>query len=113
MILDSGLKVKLLGVVPIDDSAFKEKAILFLKNLISGNRVFLKYDSEKFDEKKNLLAYVYLINKTFLNAKLIVNGLAKCDTKIDFQCKDRFLKYEEEAAQGKLGIWGEKGLVHA
>lgn len=113
VILDSGLKVKLLGVVPIDNSVFKEKAISFLKNLISGNRVFLKYDSEKFDDKKNLLAYVYLTNKTFLNAKLIMNGLIKCNRRIDFQYKDRFIKYEEEAMQGKLGIWEEKGLVHA
>jgi len=113
LILDSGLKVKLLGIVPIDDAAFKEKAISFLKNLISGNRVFLKYDSEKFDDKKNLLAYVYLTNKTFLNAKLIMNGLAKCNRKIDFQYKDRFIKYEEEAMQAKVGVWEEKRLVHA
>lgn len=113
VILDSGLKVKLLGIAPIDDSAYKEKAVMFLKNLVSSNRVFLKYDNEKFDDKKNLLAYVYLTNKTFLNAKLIMNGLAKCDKKIDFQYKDRFMKYEEEAMQRKLGIWAERKLVHA
>lgn len=113
LILDSGLKVKLLGVLPIENEDLKHKAILFLKNLVSGSRVFLKYDDLKFDSKKNLLAYVYLTNKTFLNAKLIMNGLVKCDRKLDFQYKDRFIKYEEEAMQEKLGIWEEKGLVHA
>lgn len=113
VILDSGLKVKLLGVKLIDAPVYKGKAISFLKNLIAGSRVFLKYDSEKFDDKKNLLAYVYLTNKTFLNAKLIMNGLAKCDRKIDFQYKERFIKYEEEAMEGKLGVWQERGLVHA
>jgi len=113
IILDSGLKIKLLGVKPIEEADYKHKAILFLKNLITGNRVYLKYDNLKFDDEKNLLAYVYLTNKTFLNAKLIMNGLAKCDKKLDFQYKDRFLKYEEEAKQEKIGIWEEKGLVHA
>ncbi len=113
VILDSGLKVKLLGVIPIEAQDYKNKAILFLKNLISGNKVYLKYDNLKFDDKKNLLAYVYLANKTFLNAKLIMNGLAKCDRSLDFQYKDRFIRYEEEAMQEKLGIWEEKGLIHA
>lgn len=109
MIFDSGLRVKLLGVIPIEDENYKDKAILFLKNLISGNRIFLKYDNLKFDDTKNLLAYVYLINKTFLNAKLIINGLAKCDKISDFKYKDRFVKYEEEAIRAKLGIWEKKG----
>lgn len=113
IILNSGLKVKLLGVIPSEDEDYKAKAILFLKNLISSNKVYLKYDNLKFDDKKNLLAYVYLTNKTFLNAKLIMNGLAKCDRKLDFQYKDRFIKYEQGAIQEKIGIWQERGLVHA
>jgi hypothetical protein len=28
---------------------------------------------------------------------LIMNGLARCDKKLDFQHKDRFIKYEEVA----------------
>lgn len=109
IVLDSGLKVELLGIKPINEENYKNKAISFLKNLTSGNRVFLKYDNQKFDDNQNLLAYVYLKNKTFLNAKLIVNGLAKCDRKLDFRYRDRFTKYEEEARQIKAGIWGEKG----
>ena len=113
LILDSGLKVKLLGVLPIEVQDYRNKAILFLKNFVSGNKVYLKYDNLKFDDKKNLLAYVYLTNKTFLNAKLIMNGLARCDKKLDFKHKDRFIKYEEEAIREKMGIWEEKGLIHA
>ncbi len=113
IILDSGLRVKLLGIEPVVNGEFKQKAVSFLKDLTTGNRIFLKYDNLKFDESKNLLAYVYLVNKTFLNAKLISNGFAKCDVSIDFQHKDRFLKYEQEAKANGLGIWAEKGLVHA
>lgn len=113
MILDSGLKVKLLGIIPIEKEKYKGEAISFLKNLVSGNRVFLKYDSQKFDERKNITAYVYLENKTFLNAKLITNGLAKCNRELDFRYKDRFEKYEEEARQANLGIWAKKGNRYA
>ena len=108
LILDSGLKVKLLGVLPIEVQDYRNKAILFLKNFVSGSKVYLKYDNLKFDDKKNLLAYVYLTNKTFLNAKLITNGLARCDKKLDFQHKDRFIKYEEKAMREKMGIWKSK-----
>jgi site-specific DNA-methyltransferase (adenine-specific) len=100
-------------VKPVSSGAHKDKAIAFLKDLTTGNRIFLKYDNLKFDDSKNLLAYVYLVNKTFLNAKLISNGFAQCDESVDFQYKDRFLKYEEEAKVNGLGIWAGKGLVHA
>lgn len=109
IILDSGLKVRLLGVRPAEDDVYKNKAVEFLKSLITGNRVFLKYDNLKFDNAKTLLAYVYLTNRTFVNAKLIINGLVKCDRRSDFQYKDRFMKYEEEAKNGKAGMWGQKG----
>jgi endonuclease YncB( thermonuclease family) len=42
-----------------------------------------------------------------------MNGLARCDKKLDFQHKDRFIKYEEKAMREKMGIWEEKGLIHA
>jgi len=113
IILDSGLKVRLLGVSPAAEEVYRHKAIEFLKSLITGNKVFLKYDNLKFDDTKTLLAYVYLTNKTFLNAKLIMNGFAKCERKLDFQYKERFIKYEEEAMSEKIGIWEERGLVHA
>ena len=109
IMLSSGLKIKLLGVAPIKDEKYKDEAISYLENLVSGNRIFLKYDNLKFDSAKNLLAYAYLMNKTFLNAKLIRNGLAKCDTGVDFQYKDKFTKYEKEAKEEKRGIWGKKG----
>ena len=113
IILDSGLKVKLLGVLPIEEAHYKSRAISFLKGLISGNRVFLKYDNKKFDDTKNLLAYVYLGTRPFLNAKVITNGLARCDRVLDFQFKNRFVKYEEQAKHLKVGVWEKKGGQYA
>jgi site-specific DNA-methyltransferase (adenine-specific) len=49
--------------------------------------VTLKYDVVKHDESNNLLAYVYLKNKTFVNAHLIKFGLAHVDMSFDLTNK--------------------------
>ena len=108
LVLDSGLKIKLLGISPVQDQRYKEKAIEFLRNMTSGNRVFLKHDDLKFDDENNLLAYVYLTNKTLLNAKLVTSGLSGCKKEIDFRLKNRFMRYEKEAKQAKIGMWSSK-----
>jgi len=51
----------------------------------------LKFDTTKYDKKKNLLCYLYLQNKTFLNAHLIKNGLADVETALDYKYKSKFL----------------------
>ena len=92
--LNSGLKVKLLGVKPI--SRKRTEAIAFLQDLTKGQKVFLKYDAVKYDREDNLLAYLYLKNKTFLNLHLIKSGLAMVDTTLDFREKEKFLKNYNE-----------------
>jgi site-specific DNA-methyltransferase (adenine-specific) len=52
----------------------------FLEQKVRGKQVILKYDQTKYDDSNNLLAYVYLKNKTFINAHLIKHGLAEVDT---------------------------------
>lgn len=91
LILSNGLKIRLLGV--------KEKiekngeAIEFLRKKTQGQKVFLKFDSIKYDAKNNLLCYLYLKNKTFINAHLIKNELVDVDTTMDFKYKSKFLTY--------------------
>jgi len=90
LILNNGLKIRLLGV--------KEKpeknggAIQFLKEKALGQKVFIKFDTVKYDEENNLLCYLYLSNKTFLNAHLIKNDLVEVDTKLDYKYKSKFLQ---------------------
>jgi len=112
IILDSGLKIKLLGISPSENDVYRNKAIEFLKKMTCGNRIFLKYDDLKYDDRKQLLAYVYLENKTHLNAKLITNGLATCNKQLDFRLKNRFIRYEQEAKRATLGIWSKKKEGH-
>lgn len=113
LLLDSGQKVKLMGLTVPAEKNIREKALSFLGELISKNKVILRFDGDKFDEAGNLLAYVYLENRAFVNAKLLVNGFARCNRKIDFSLKARFLEYEKQAKNSAAGIWQDKEGKHA
>lgn len=52
----------------------------FLIEKTKGKRVFLKYDKVKYDSKNNLLCYLYLENKTFINAQIVKNKFVYVDT---------------------------------
>ena len=89
IVLNNGLKVKLIGV---DEKGEKRNdAIRFLKERTKGQRVFMKFDRQKHDKENNLLCYLYLQNKTFLNAHLIKRGLANVDNSYDYKFKTKFL----------------------
>jgi modification methylase len=87
--LDNGLKIKLIGVKPKPEK--NAEAINFLKEKLKGQKVFIKFDDVKYDDKNNLLCYLYLWNKTFINAHLIKNGLVDVDTSLDYKYKTKFL----------------------
>jgi len=89
MVLDDDLKIRLIGVKPIPEK--NSEAIKFLKEKLKRQRVFLKFDNVKYDEENNLLCYLYLWNKTFINAHLIKNGLVDVDTAFDYKYKMKFL----------------------
>lgn len=89
--LSSGLKIRLIGVK--QDLSQNGKATEFLQNKTKGQKVFLKFDSVKHDEQNNLFAYLYLQNKTFINAHLIKNGFALVDNDYEFKYKEKFNKF--------------------
>lgn len=87
--LNNDLIVKLLGIK--EDPLINGKAKSFLIEKTKGKRVFLKYDNLKYDKENHLLCYLYLENRTFINAHLIKNGLVQVDRDIDFKYKVKFL----------------------
>jgi site-specific DNA-methyltransferase (adenine-specific) len=93
--LSNGLVVKLLGVK--EDPVINGKATSFLIEKTKGKRVFLKYDNVKYDKENNLLCYLYLENKTFINAHLIKQGLVQVDNEIDFKYKEKFQTLLQDA----------------
>lgn len=90
LILNNGLKIRLIGVKEMPEK--KNNAIQFLKEKTKGQKVFMKFDAIKYDEKNNLLCYLYLWNKTFLNIHLIKNGLVDADTSFNYKYKPKFIK---------------------
>ena len=90
--LNNGLTVRLLGVK--QNPVLNGKASEYLAGKIKGQKVFLRYDNLKYDKENNLLCYLYLQNKTFINFHLIKEGLALVDTEADFKYKERFINFK-------------------
>lgn len=88
IVLDNGIKIRLIGVT--EKRAVNGEAVKFLAEKFKGEKVFMKYDSQKYDKDGNLLCYLYLKNKTFINAHLIKNGLANADISMDYKYKSKF-----------------------
>jgi len=78
LVLDNDLQIKLLGIK--ENPRTRDKAMDFLREKTKGQRVFMKYDKQKYDRENNLLCYLYLQNKTFLNAHLIKQGIVEVDS---------------------------------
>lgn len=86
--LDTGISVRLLGVA--EQPSHREQAIAFLMEKMKGQKVSLKFDKEKYDDAGNLLSYVYLRNRTFINAHLIRTGFVSVDIKRDYRYRHKF-----------------------
>ena len=89
--LSNDLTIRLIGIK--QNPTINGKATEYLTNKVRGKKVFLKYDEIKHDNENNLMAYLYLENKTFINAHLLKENLAWVDNSIDFKYKTKFNTY--------------------
>lgn len=87
--LSNGLVVKLLGIK--EKKAHSQQAIDYLREKFQKRKVFLRYDVIKYDADNNLLCYVYLDNKTFINNHLVRTGFVDVDVSMNYSCKNKFL----------------------
>jgi len=88
MVIGDGLKIRLIGIRKKPETS--RQAIQFLRDKTRGQKVFMKFDAIKHDRDNNLLCYLYLQNKTFINAHLIKEGLVSIDTETKFKYKKKF-----------------------
>ena len=93
--LSNDLTIKLIGIK--EDPVINGKATDFLIEKTKGKRVFVKHDNIKYDNENNLLCYLYLENKTFINAHLVKSGLVQVDNNIEFKYKEKFINLFKEA----------------
>ncbi len=89
ILLNNDLMIKLIGIRTKKEMF--DKAMEFLQSKLKNQKVFIKFDNSKYDSENNLLCYLYLQNKTFINAHLIKAGLVDVDDKFDYKYKLKFL----------------------
>jgi DNA modification methylase/endonuclease YncB( thermonuclease family) len=93
LLLNNGLKIRLLGIHVNEPQ--KGAARDFISKKVHNQKVFLKFDDIKYDAENNLFCYLYLKNKTFINAHLIKNGYATADRHVNYKYKSRFIALEK------------------
>jgi micrococcal nuclease len=114
---DAGLdevRVRLLGIDAPESRKSEHKEVGYygkesedyLKALLSGKKVRLEYDVDKYDQYGRILAYVYLEDGTFVNAELIKNGYASVMTfPPNVKHADEFISLQRKARKNKAGMW--------
>ena len=90
LVLSNGLVIRLIGIK--EKAGINGNATKYLSEKTKGKKVFLRYDSIKYDKDNTLLCYLYLDNKTFINAHLLKKQLVDIDYSINFKYKDKFEK---------------------
>lgn len=110
--LTNGERVRLIGVDTPETKHprkpvqyFGKEASLFTKGMVEGKEVRLEYDWQRRDRYKRILAYVYLLDGTFLNAEIIKQGYGFAYTKFPFKYLEEFRTYEKEARENRRGLW--------
>jgi endonuclease YncB( thermonuclease family) len=109
VLLEDGRRVRYLGInTPESREPYSLKAKRLNESLVLGREVRLECDEERTDTFSRLLAYVY-VGDQMVNARLIAEGLAHAF----FIGPNRkhnalFLRLQEEAKQGKLGMWSAR-----
>jgi site-specific DNA-methyltransferase (adenine-specific) len=86
--LSNNLVIRLIGIK--QNPAINGKATEFLREKLKGKKVFLRYDEVKHDSNNRLMVYLYLENRTFINAHLLKSGLAEVDESRVFKYKNKF-----------------------
>jgi site-specific DNA-methyltransferase (adenine-specific) len=99
LVMKDGSRVRLLGVKEIPGR--RKEATDFLREKTKGQKLFMEFDEIRHDSDNNRYCYLYLCNKTFLNAHLIKKGLAEVEESFRYRHQSRFLSYARQS--GKKG----------
>jgi len=112
ILLTNGEYIRLIGVdtpetkhpeKPVE--YFGKEAYQITKRMAEGKEVGLEYDQIRRDRYGHILAYVYLMDGTFLKAEIIEQGYGFAYTKYPFKYLDEFRQYEKEAKVNGRGLW--------
>ena len=112
LLLVNGERVRLIGVDTPETKHpqkpvqyFGREAYLFTKQMVDGKEARFEFERQKRDRYGRLLAYVYLLDGTFLNAEIIKQGYGFAYTRFPFKYMEEFRRYEREAKENRRGLW--------
>lgn len=91
--------------------ALGKKAYDFTRHICEGKRVRLEQDVERHDKYGRLLAYVYLDDGTFVNARILEDGYGQVMTiPPNVKYVDQFLQFQKRAREEGRGLWANGEL---
>lgn len=108
VVLDSGLVVRLAGILPPESGADAADASSVLAELTLGHRVFLRYGSLDRDRYQRATAQLYVLGteEKWVQAELVAAGLAVVSGNAeDRSCIATLLSVEREARLAGAGLW--------
>ncbi len=86
--------------------AMGEQAAVFVRSFLSDKDVRLEFDVQAKDHYGRTLAYVYLMDGTFVNEKIIREGYAYPLTiPPNVRYAHQFKQWFDEARENKRGLW--------
>ena len=93
--LSNNVKLRLIGIK--SKTTHYSKAVSFLNDKCANRRVYIRYDSNKYDANDTLMGYLYLDNRTFINNHLIRTGFVDVDTTFQYAQQEKFLATAKSA----------------
>ncbi len=115
--------VRLLGVDTPEDvdprkpvQFYSLEAASFTAHMLTGKRVYLTYDTNKYDVFGRTLAYVWIKSGdeyVMFDALLIINGYGKYYPTYKFRTDymDLFARFQQYAQEQNMGMWQEPSMV--
>ncbi len=114
--LDTQHVVRLIGVQPpraragrIYREYFERVTTPAVRQIVEGKRVYVMRDKVIQGRDGRPLLYIFLKDRTMLNAILIQKGYGRVTHEIPFKFQDEFKLWEREARNIGLGFWGRVG----
>ena len=113
IVLTTGQRIRYLGIntPEIDHKDQKAQpygyeAKSFNKSLLTGRKIRLEFDVERFDQYGRMLAYVFLPDGSFVNSRLLENGMAFCLYRLPNVKYEKILYHSQLAAMAaRKGLW--------
>ena len=113
IVLANGWRVRYIGIdaPEIDHENQKAqpygyKAKSINKKLVLSQKIGLEFDEERHDRYGRLLAYIFLPDGSFLNSRMLENGLAfYLHRRPNVKYDKRLLQAQQEAMKTQKGLW--------